>query len=98
MRAVVWLRQLLGEIGRADMIQEPTIVYGDNIQANRLCKEHFITSGNQHIFMPYHWNREVIDAKMAVVHWVQTQYNISDLMSKSVNCAVSKQLDGMLSG
>jgi hypothetical protein len=98
LRAVVWLRQLLGEIERHDMIREPTVVYGDNIQANRLCKEHFVTSGNQHILMPYHWNREVIEAKMAAIHWVQTTHNISDLMSKNTNSAISKQLDGLLSG
>jgi hypothetical protein len=98
LRAVVWLRQLLSEIGRDDMLQEPTVVYGDNIQANRLCKEHFVSTGNQHIFMPYHWNREVIDAKMAVIKWVQTTYNISDLMSKNVTTGVVKQLDGLLSG
>jgi uncharacterized membrane protein YukC len=98
LRAVVWLRQLLGEIERHDMIREPTVVYGDNIQANRLCKEHFVTSGNQHILMPYHWNGEVIEAKMAAIHWVQTTHNISDLMSKNTNSAISKQLDGLLSG
>ena len=52
LRAVVWLRQLLGEIGQQSMIEAPTVVYGDNIQANRLCKEHFVTTGNQHIYMP----------------------------------------------
>jgi hypothetical protein len=98
LRAIVWLRQLLGEIGRNDMIENPTVVYGDNIQANRLCKEHFVTTGNQHIFMPYHWNREVIDELYAAVKWVQTDYNISDLMSKNVTSGVLKQLEGMLSG
>jgi hypothetical protein len=98
LRAVVWLRQLLEEIGRHDMITEPTIVYGDNIQANRLCKEHFVSTGNQHIFMPYHWNREVVRARMAAIHWVQTVYNISDMMSKNVATGVLKQLDGLLHG
>ena len=98
LRAVIWLRQLLAEIDRNDMIETPTVVYGDNIQANRLCKEHFVTTGNQHIYMPYHWNREVIDGNHAVVKWVQTVYNISDLMSKNVTSGVLKQLEGMLSG
>ena len=98
LRAVVWLRQLLAEIGRQDMIMAPTVVYGDNIQANRLCKEHFVTTGNQHIYMPYHWNREVIEAKMAIVLWVQTTHNISDMMSKNVAPGMQKALDPMLSG
>jgi hypothetical protein len=95
---VVWLRQLLNEIGRQDMIAAPTVVYGDNIQANRLCKEHFVTTGNQHIYMPYHWNREVMEAGMAVVKWVNTIYNVSDLMSKNVAPGIQKTLDPLLSG
>jgi hypothetical protein len=98
LRAVVWLRQLLGEIGQQNMIDAPTVVYADNIQANRLCKEHFVTTGNQHIYMPYHWNREVIEAGMAVVLWVNTVYNISDIMSKNVAPGVQKILDPLLSG
>jgi hypothetical protein len=50
LRAIVWLRQLLREVGRSDLIKDATVVYGDNIQANRLCKEHFVTTGNQHVF------------------------------------------------
>jgi hypothetical protein len=98
LRAVVWLRQLLAEIGRQDMITMPTVVYGDNIQANRLCKEHFVTTGNQHIYMPYHWNREVIEAGMAVIMWVDTLHNVSDIMSKNVAPGVQKTLDPLLSG
>jgi hypothetical protein len=98
LRAVVWLRQLLGEIGQQSMIEAPTVVYGDNIQANRLCKEHFVTTGNQHIYMPYHWNREVFEAKMAVVLWVESRYNVSDMMSKNVAPGVQKVLDPLISG
>ena len=57
-----------------------------------------MTTGNQHIYMPYHWNREVIEAGMAVVQWVNTVNNISDIMSKNVAPGVQKTLDPLLSG
>ena len=82
LRFCVWMRQLLSEIGLSKLTQDPFVVYGDNIQANNLCKNHFVSTGNQHIFMPYHWNRRVVKEGHAVVKWVQTKFNISDLMTK----------------
>ena len=60
LRFVVWMRQLLGKIGCSVVIRDPFNVYGDNVQANILCKIHFVSTGNQHISMPYHWNRRAV--------------------------------------
>jgi hypothetical protein len=52
-KRIIWLRQLLEEIGTApEILQQPTIIYGDNTQANRLCREHFISPGNQYTVIP----------------------------------------------
>ena len=32
--------------------------------------------------MPYHWNRRAVKEGHAVVKWVQTKFNISDMMTK----------------
>ena len=48
-KRTVWLRQLFDEIGLQDLVSKPTPIFGDNIQANKLCKEHFISPGNQYI-------------------------------------------------
>jgi site-specific DNA-cytosine methylase len=85
LRFAVWMRQLLGEIGCGKVIKEPFSVYGDNIQANNLCKNHFVSTGNQHIFMPYHWNRRAVKEGHAIVKWVQTKFNISDIMTKPLD-------------
>ena len=82
LRFCVWMRQMLSEIGLSKITQKPFVVYGDNIQANNLCKNHFVSTGNQHIFMPYHWNRRAVKEGHAVVKWVQTKFNISDVMTK----------------
>ena len=69
-KKLVWLRQLLAELGLPILL--PTPVYGDNIQANKLCMEHFISTGNQYILTQYHFNKEkVADGTMTII-WLQT--------------------------
>ena len=60
------------------------MVYGDNRQNNNLCKEDIITLGNQYIYLPYHYNKEVTENGWAVVHDVRTSLNIADLFTKPV--------------
>ena len=45
---VMWIRQLLAEIGCDHMVKAPTVIYGDNTAANTLTAKDFITTGNQH--------------------------------------------------
>jgi hypothetical protein len=80
------------------MIDNATVVYGDNIQANRLCKEHFVTTGNQHIYQPYHWNRQCILEGHAIVKWIQTKMNISDVLTKAVTAELIRTLGDLLCG
>ena len=40
-KQIVWLRQLMEEIGLGAYLSQPTTVYADNKQANNLCKEDF---------------------------------------------------------
>jgi hypothetical protein len=47
--------------------QDRDVLSGDNIQAHRLCKEHFVTTGNQHIYQPYHFNREAIEMGVVAI-------------------------------
>ena len=98
LRCIVWMRQLMSEIGISKLVQQPFVVYGDNIQANRLCKDHFVSTGNQHIFMPYHWNRRAVSEGHAIVKWVQTKFNISDIMTKALNGVTFQRLLSTLCG
>ena len=45
-KMIVWVRQIMEEIGLADFISRPTRVFADNKQANNLCKEDIVTAGN----------------------------------------------------
>ena len=68
-RDIIWIRQLLYELKLYDMVDEPTILYGDNECANKLGKEDIITPGNKYIYLSYHFNKEV--QEMAMWTYVQ---------------------------
>jgi hypothetical protein len=95
-KKLVWLRQLLAELGLPILL--PTPVYGDNIQANKLCMEHFISTGNQYILTQYHFNKEkVADGTMTII-WLQTVDMLADIYTKAVDAPTSKRLTPFITG
>ena len=76
----------------------PTPVYGDNRQANTLAVEDIITSGNQYIYLPYHYNKEVSEQGYVEVRDVRTALNIADLFTKPVTRDKIQALAGKLLG
>jgi hypothetical protein len=97
-KAIVWLRQLMEEMGWNEYITSPTVVFGDNICANRLCKQHFVSTRNQHIYTPYHWVREAVVNGFAEIKWCKTEFNLADLFTKSVPMQVIIKLVNILTG
>ena len=81
-QSVVWLRQLLSELGFQDLVDKPTVVYGDNAQANTLCQEDIVTSGNMYIYLPYHWNKEAVELGFVQIQDIRTALNVADLFTK----------------
>jgi hypothetical protein len=97
-RFVVWTRQLLSEIGVNNLVQRSFNVYGHNKAANDLCRNHFVSTGNQHICMPYHWNSRAVREGHAIVKWIQTNMNISDTMTKPLGGAAFQLFLSILFG
>ena len=98
-KRVIWLRQLISDLGVApSVLQHPTLILGDNTQANRLTREHFITTGNQYIYLPYHFTREASDLGHIAVKWLPTKENVADLFTKPVNRQTFQALLGALTG
>ena len=85
-KKIVWLRQFMAEINRP--FEEPTPVYGDNVQANKLCTEHFISPGNQYIATQYHFNKEKVESGDVIIIWVDSKHNIADALTKALTSAV----------
>ena len=89
----MWSKQLLQEIGCEFLVKRPIRVYGDNLAANKLTKEHFIGTGNQYIYTPYFYTQELVDdAHITEVLHVPTKINIADLHTKSVARQTIKEL------
>ena len=97
-QAVVWLRQLLYELEFHDCIRRPTIVYGDNRQANTMCDEDIVTVGNQYTYLPYHFNKEVVEMGFCEIRYVKTAYNLADLFTKPVDASKIRELMMQLVG
>ena len=95
-RDVIWIRQLLHELRMYDMIEEPTILYGDNECANKLCKEDIITPGNKYIYLSYHFNKEVVENGNVDVRSKRTIFQLADVFTKPINSTTVKNLVGKL--
>ena len=96
--SVVWLRQLFNDIGLVDIVSEPTIMYGDNEAANKLTRQDFVSSGNQYIYLPYHYLKECVRMGMVDVRWVGTKLNFADIFTKAVPVEVLRALLNKLCG
>ena len=81
-----------------EALQQPTVIFGDNTQANRLCREHFISPGNQYIYQTYHYNKEAVELGFVDIQWQHTSMNIADLFTKPVSRQVLETLLGLLTG
>ena len=97
-KAVIWLRQLLAEVHMDDLIMEPTIIFGDNDTANKLVKEDFISTGNQYIYLPYHFIKEIDALGICDVQAKRTAFNLADIFTKPVDVGVVNRLFAKLLG
>ena len=69
----------MAEIGKA--FEEPTPVYGDNVQANKLCTEHFISPRKQYIATQYRINTEKVMSGDVRIIRLDSKHNIADLLT-----------------
>ena len=81
-----------------DLIAKPFVRLADNKPENILSKEDIISSGNQYIFLPYRFNKEVQELGFSAVLYVKSVDNISDLMTKAVDAHTVNELVPALTG
>jgi len=95
---LAWFRNLLREMDLEDVIKQPTVMFADNKAANILSKEDVVSHGNQYVGLSYHYNKEIQEMNESLVHYIVTDDNISDLMTKCVEVTARRRLQGPLSG
>jgi hypothetical protein len=97
-RHTAWLRELMAEMGMAECIEQPTSTYCDNTAAIMLAEEDVVSTGNQFITTPYHYNKEMEETRQVKTIYVRTIDNIADLFTKAVARPVLQTLLGKTLG
>jgi hypothetical protein len=97
-KQVVWLRQLMAEIGLSDWIREPTRVFADNTQANKLCNEDLVTAGNMYFRTGYHYNKEAVRDGYTSIHYCSTELNVADVTTKGLGNIKLETFEAQLHG
>jgi hypothetical protein len=91
-RHTAWLRDVLTEMNMSAVVTAPTITWADNRAANLLCEEDIISTGNHHMMVPYHYNKEAVNDGIVEMRYIPTIDNLADLMTKSCSKQVIERL------
>ena len=97
-KQIVWVRQLLDEIGLGAYVSEPTRVYADNKQANNLCSEDLVTAGNMYFRIAYHYCKEAVRDDFVSVHYCNTTPNVRDITTKALGPVKYEGFEAQLHG
>ena len=84
-QSIVWMRQLLEEMGTYESIAASSTLLADNKPANIISREDIVSSGNRYIYLRNHFNKEVQEMGFSIVKYVKSDMNNSDLMTKAVH-------------
>ena len=94
-REIIWLRQLLTEIGFAPHIG--TTLHIDNTSSIRMIETpDQATNRTKHINIAYHWIREEVQKQTIVPDYVPSEQNISDIFTKGFHAPRHKELTSAL--
>ena len=63
---------------------EDVLVHCDNEGAIQLSKHQVFYDRSKHISVKLHWIRDVINSKEVKVVYVNTNYNVADMFTKSI--------------
>ena len=80
-RQVIWVRQLLGEIGYH---LKPTPIAGDNQGSIFIASNPVTEKRSKHIEIRYHYIREIVRRKLVDVVFIDGAENPADLLTKNL--------------
>lgn len=72
------------EIGLTDN-DESIVLYGDNLSAQQLAKNHTYHSRTKHIDIKYNFIRDVVNNDMLKIEYIPTNDMIADVLTKNLN-------------
>ncbi|TPX55413.1 DNA-directed DNA polymerase [Spizellomyces sp. 'palustris'] len=83
-REVIWMRNLLAELGFLEVKQHPTMLKMDNNGTMELAKNTLILQRTKHIDIRYHFLREHIKSGKISVKRCPTQQLTADVLTKAI--------------
>jgi hypothetical protein len=92
----IYLRQLLGDLGYEQ--EEPTIIYEDNQGCIALAQNPIMHKRSKHIAIKHHFVRERIAMGEVELHYVPTEHQLADLLTKPLGAHRVKLLRSLLMG
>ena len=81
-REAIYLRMLLKDLGQEQT--EPTVIYEDNIAAEKLCKNNVHHSRTKHIDIKHHFIREIVEEKHIEIKHLASTEMLADLLTKAL--------------
>jgi hypothetical protein len=76
------LRQLLSDLNL--LPSAPTVIYEDNQATLHISQAFYTSRRTKHISVRYHWIRQEIEAGTAVLQYVPTRDQLSDIFTKNL--------------
>ena len=73
---------LLKDLGQEQT--EPTVIYEDNIAAEKLCKNNVHHSRTKHIDIKHHFIREIVEEKHIEIKHLASTEMLADLLTKAL--------------
>jgi hypothetical protein len=92
-REVIFLRQLLGELGYE---QSTTQIYEDNQACISMAENPVQHSRTKHIDVRYHFVREKVNLKEVKINYVESKENVADILTKGLERPAFKYLSSKL--
>lgn len=81
-KEVIYLRNLLNELGFAHLIKKATVIYGDNIGSQQLVRNPIFHARSKHIDIKVHHVREVYKKGEIDLKYVPSTENAADVFTK----------------
>jgi len=97
-RTVVWLRQLLCEMGLGEWAKDASIVLGDNDNATRLAREDIVTIANRFYHKDLHYSKEQFEASTVCTRRIDGASNPSDGGTKALDRITFERHIGWVKG
>ena len=89
-REAIYLRMLLKDLGHEQ--REPTIIYEDNVAAEKLSKNNVHHSRTKHIDIKHHFIREVVEQKQIEIKHLASAEMLADILTKALAFPVFSKL------